>query len=133
MALLEKAAGQGHAYAMNELGSVHLEWEDYERAVEWFTNGAEAFAGCNVEPWVQTRPGGGRGGARPPSGGRLVQARGRRRFRGGRVQSPLHVHCRPRWGLADSAHLLRIHILVSRVKWRHMTWRAISTRPLGAA
>ena len=42
MALIEKAAGQGHAYAMNALGCVHREWKDYEQAVKWFTKGAEA-------------------------------------------------------------------------------------------
>jgi len=42
MALLKKAAEQGHAYAMNELGSVHVVWKDHERAVEWYTKGAEA-------------------------------------------------------------------------------------------
>ena len=42
VALLEKAAGQGHAYAMDRLGIIHLESEEYERAVEWFTKGAKA-------------------------------------------------------------------------------------------
>jgi TPR repeat protein len=44
-ALLEKAAGQGHAYAMLALGFIHRkgkEHEQHERAVEWFTKGAEA-------------------------------------------------------------------------------------------
>jgi TPR repeat protein len=39
---LEKAAGQGHAYAMNTLGDVHDERKEHERAVEWFTKAAEA-------------------------------------------------------------------------------------------
>ena len=42
MALLEKAAGQGHAYAMNFLGCVHYERKEHEQALEWFTMGAEA-------------------------------------------------------------------------------------------
>jgi len=42
MALLEKAAGQGHAYAMYALGSVYDIRTDYTRAVEWFTKGAQA-------------------------------------------------------------------------------------------
>ena len=42
MALLENAAGQGHAYAMNKLGSIHDGRMKYERAVHWFTKGAEA-------------------------------------------------------------------------------------------
>ena len=42
MALLEKAAGQGHAYAMVVLGSVHRARKEHEQAVEWFTKGAEA-------------------------------------------------------------------------------------------
>ena len=42
MALLEKAAGQGHAYAMGALGNIHRVWKEYERAVEWYTKGAVA-------------------------------------------------------------------------------------------
>ena len=42
MALMEKAAGQGHAYAMNTLGSIHHVRKEYEHAVAWFTKGAEA-------------------------------------------------------------------------------------------
>jgi len=41
-ALLEKAAGQGHAYAMEWLGIVHHERQEYEEAMGWFTKGAEA-------------------------------------------------------------------------------------------
>ena len=41
VALLEKAAAQGHAYAMDRLGIIHLEREMYERAVEWFTKAAK--------------------------------------------------------------------------------------------
>jgi TPR repeat protein len=42
MALMEKAAGQGHAYAMYELGLIHNQGKKHEQAVEWFTKGAEA-------------------------------------------------------------------------------------------
>jgi len=42
MALMEKAAGQGHAYAMYELGGVHHVRKEYKQAVEWLTKGAEA-------------------------------------------------------------------------------------------
>jgi TPR repeat protein len=42
MALLEKAAGKGHAYAMHGMGSVHEVRKEYVQAVEWFTKGAEA-------------------------------------------------------------------------------------------
>jgi hypothetical protein len=42
MALLEKAAGQGHVYAMATLGSIHNLWKEDEQAVVWFTKGAEA-------------------------------------------------------------------------------------------
>jgi len=42
MALLEKAAGQGHAYAMYELAHIHRERKEYEQAVKWYTKGAEA-------------------------------------------------------------------------------------------
>jgi len=37
MALIEKAAGQGHAYAMVALGEIHHEREEYEHAGEWYT------------------------------------------------------------------------------------------------
>jgi len=36
------AAGQGHVYAMQTLGSVHRERKDYEQAVAWYTKAAEA-------------------------------------------------------------------------------------------
>jgi len=42
VALLEKAAGQGHVYAMHWLADTHRAREEYEQAVEWFTKGAEA-------------------------------------------------------------------------------------------
>ena len=42
IALLEQAAGQGHAYAMHALGWLHLKRKDFILTVEWFTKGAEA-------------------------------------------------------------------------------------------
>ena len=42
MALLEKAAWQGRAYAMHELGGIHAERSEHEHAARWFTKGAEA-------------------------------------------------------------------------------------------
>jgi len=42
MALLEKAAGQGHAYAMHTLAGIHDARKEQEREVEWNTKGAEA-------------------------------------------------------------------------------------------
>jgi len=42
MALLEKAAGQGHTYAMFALGDIHGTRKEYEQAVAWYTQGAEA-------------------------------------------------------------------------------------------
>jgi TPR repeat protein len=42
MAILEKAAGQGHAYAMFALGSFHGKRKEYEQAVKWYSKGAEA-------------------------------------------------------------------------------------------
>jgi TPR repeat protein len=42
MALLEKAAGQGHAYAMLALGGFHTKRKEYEQAAGWLTKGAEA-------------------------------------------------------------------------------------------
>ena len=42
MAFLEKAAGQGHVYAMEMLGVRHYMREEHEQAVVWWTKGAEA-------------------------------------------------------------------------------------------
>ena len=42
MALLEKAAGQGHAYAMFSLGEMYIMREEHEHAVKWLTKAAEA-------------------------------------------------------------------------------------------
>jgi TPR repeat protein len=39
---MEKAAGQGHAYAMETLGSIHIVRKGYEQAMQWYTKGAEA-------------------------------------------------------------------------------------------
>jgi len=41
MALLEKAAGQGHAYAMCVLGQTHDQRNEHEQALEWRTKAAE--------------------------------------------------------------------------------------------
>ena len=37
MALLEKAAGQGHAHAMFWLGQTHYKRNEHEQATEWYT------------------------------------------------------------------------------------------------
>jgi len=42
MALLEKAAGQGHAYAMWSIAFILLQWMEQEQAVPWYTKAAEA-------------------------------------------------------------------------------------------
>jgi len=42
VALLEKAAGQGHAYAMEVLGCFYREKNVRGQALEWYTKGAEA-------------------------------------------------------------------------------------------
>jgi len=41
-ALLEKAAGQGQVYAMEELGGIHYTRTEHALAVTWHTKGAEA-------------------------------------------------------------------------------------------
>ena len=40
MALLEKAAGQGHAHAMQVMGRIHDNRNEPEHAMEWYTKGA---------------------------------------------------------------------------------------------
>jgi len=42
MALLEKAAGQGHAYAMFALAQATCKRKEHEQAMKWHTKGAEA-------------------------------------------------------------------------------------------
>ena len=42
MALLEKAAVQGHVYAMHALGSFHRKREEHQQTVKWWTKAAEA-------------------------------------------------------------------------------------------
>ena len=42
MALMEQAAGQGHAYAMDALGSIHSVRNEHVLAVVWYTKAAEA-------------------------------------------------------------------------------------------
>ena len=41
-ALLEQAAGQGHAHAMLTMGYIHAARNEHEQAVKWYTRGAEA-------------------------------------------------------------------------------------------
>ena len=48
MALLEKAAAQGNAYAMYALGCIHDVRMEHERAVKWFTEGADAGQGLTL-------------------------------------------------------------------------------------
>jgi TPR repeat protein len=42
VALLEKAAGQGHVYAMYVLGEIYEVRKEHGQAVAWLTKGAEA-------------------------------------------------------------------------------------------
>jgi TPR repeat protein len=56
VALPEKAAGQGHVYAMAVLGSIHRVKKEQEESVEWNTKAAEAglpdamfFLGCCLD------------------------------------------------------------------------------------
>ena len=40
--LLEKAAGQGHAYAMQAMGDIHRARNEHDQVVEWLTKGANS-------------------------------------------------------------------------------------------
>ena len=42
MALLKKAAGQGHVYAMTQLAEIHVQRKEFQHALEWYMKGAEA-------------------------------------------------------------------------------------------
>ena len=59
MALMEKAAGKGHAYAMHALGYIHSTRKEHARAAEWFTKAAAAglpkamfSLGCDLDEGV---------------------------------------------------------------------------------
>ena len=71
---MEKAAGQGHAYAMQYQGNMYCVRKEYEQAVKWFTKGAEA--GLPGTPRGMPRQGRGHGGAGLPGGGGLVPPSG---------------------------------------------------------
>jgi TPR repeat protein len=45
MALLEQAAGQGHAYAMHELAGIHAARTDHTAAAGWYRRAADAGSG----------------------------------------------------------------------------------------
>jgi TPR repeat protein len=42
MALMEKAAGQGHAFASHALGQIHKKRNEHVQTVEWYTKAAQA-------------------------------------------------------------------------------------------
>jgi len=71
MALLEKAAVQGHVYAMAVLGDIY-----HENTPGWFTKGAEAGLPNTSSASGPCSTSGRRGGARLPGGGGLAHARG---------------------------------------------------------
>ncbi len=59
MALMEKAAGQGHEYAMDALGSIHNLRKEHEQALKWYTKAAEAglpraMAGAYTRPLLSS-------------------------------------------------------------------------------
>ena len=90
MALLEKAAAQGHAYAMNLLGSIYDVRKDMDQAVEWYTKGAEAglpLAQYNLGVCLDA----GTGVAAP-----VVQAGSRSWPRARGAQPRDNARCRPR-------------------------------------
>ena len=58
MVLLERAAGQGHAYAMSALGQIHSERKLHAQAVEWqgltlvhFSAQREHFCRLHTSTW----------------------------------------------------------------------------------
>jgi len=54
VALLEKVAGQGHAYAKHTLGCFHDKREEYEQAAAWYTRAPRRgrVAESDVQPRV---------------------------------------------------------------------------------
>ena len=123
VALLEKAAGQGHAYAMNTLGSIHDMRNEYEQAVQWYTKSAEAglptamfTLGCcfdkgegAVTPdypaaadWYTRAAEAGHGRAAYNLGTMYAVGRGRA------------------WRIMPACY----KTFIPWVEWRHLTWRA---------
>ena len=131
MALLEKAAEQGHVYAIQTLGSIHRVRSEYEQAIGWFTRAAEAGlpkAMFSLGVCLDK----GQGVAAPD----YMAAAGwyRRAAVAGDENaavnlSDMYTVGRDRaWQimLATSLHIGDPFFLV---KWRDMTWRAMSARP----
>jgi len=132
MALLEKAAGQGHAYAMEELGQIHHLWKEDEKAVVWLTKAAEAGLadsmfniGCLLDQgigvaapdypaaadWYRRAAAAGNGEAACNLGTMYSVGRGRA------------------WQIMPATSSTKCPFLVSWAKWHPMTRRSLSARP----
>jgi len=131
MALLEKAAGQGHAYAMHALGSMHCARKEHERPVEWYTKGAKAglpqamFTLGNVLD-------AGEGMAAPNYPAAADWYRRAADAGHGAAAHNLHLMYSVGRGKAWQIVLASPHFIPSSlhsIKRFHVTWRALSTRP----
>jgi TPR repeat protein len=134
-ALLEKAAGQGHAYAMKVLGDIHDERKEHERAVEWYTQGAEAGLpgsmynlGCCLDL--------GEGVAAPdcPAAADWY-LRAAVAGMGDAAQNLCRMYTVGRGRVSQimpTSSSSAIQTLVPRIRRYHMTWRAMTARSWGA-
>ena len=132
MALLEKAAAQGHAYAMDALRGIHNARKEYEQATAWLIKAAEAGwpdAMFNLGACLDS----GKGVAAPdyPAAADWY----RRAADAGDAEAAenlSHMYILGRgWArrIMPASSSSTLWALVSCIKWRHMTWRAISARP----
>jgi len=132
MALIEQAAGQGHAYAMEALGSIHDVRKEHVLAVEWFTKGAEAGLPRAMSS-LGTKLYAGEGVAAPdyPAAvgwyGRAADAGfGIAAFN---LSSMYTLGDGRAWQIMPASSSSTSQSLLYRVRWHLTTWRALTVIP----
>ena len=129
MALLEKAAGQGHAYAMYLLGSIYDVREEYETSVEWLTKGAEAgLPNAQYNLGVCLDAGKGVALDYPAAAGWYRRAAGAGHGRAAFNLATMYGVGRG-WAWQIMSASSSFQTLVPQVKRHHLTRRAVSARP----
>jgi TPR repeat protein len=122
MALLEKAAGQGHAYAMFELAAIFHARKEYGPAAEWWTQGAEAGL-PKAMFCLASLLDKGEGVAEPdPAAAAVWYRRAAGAGLGGAANNLSKMYTLGR-GWAWQILPATLQTNVAGVKWRHMKWR----------
>jgi len=133
VALLERAAGQGHAYAMETLASIHSVRKEHEEAAKWHTKGAEAGlpkAMYNLGVCFDT----GEGLAAPDHPAAADWYRRAADAGHGDAAYNLRAIYSVGRGRAGRLCLPRTYVVpCSMVKWHHVTRQAITAVPWAAA